>query len=156
MRRVFGIFVMAGILLSSRALFAQRDSDGIDDITGNYHFISADDTLGILEEDGRLKGYVDVAQGDEESDAVLSYQIVDGSRKKTKVHFRTAEIHRKYYRFSGTVERGSGNEPSDPDYLRLTGDVEIITTKGDSSGESVQRMHVILKSIGKSERPEEQ
>lgn len=156
MKRLVWILAMAAVVSSGRPLFAQRDSDEIDDITGKYHFISADDTLAILEEDGKLKGYVDVAQGDEESDAVLSYQIVDGLRKKTHVRFRTGEIHRKYYRFSGAVERGSGHEPTDPDYLRLIGDLEIVTFKGDSRDESVQRMRVIFKSIGQSERPDEE
>src|SRR5690242_256395 len=52
---------------------ARPASDEIDDVTGKYHFLSADDTLAILEEEGKLKGYIDVYQGEEESDAVLSY-----------------------------------------------------------------------------------
>ena len=83
----------------------------IDDITGKYHFLSADDTLGLLEEEGKLKGYIEILQGEEESDAVLSYDIVLGSRKKDHVEFKTNTIHRRYYRFSGKVERGSGHEP---------------------------------------------
>jgi hypothetical protein len=132
-----------------------QDTENIDDITGKYHFLSADDTLGILEEEGKLKGYIEILQGEEESDTVLSYEIVSGSRKKDHVEFKTNTIHRKYYRFSGKVERGSGHQPNDSDYLRLTGDLETVTVKGDSGQESVQRTHLILKSLGKSERDEE-
>jgi len=127
----------------------------IDDITGKYHFLSADDTLGILEEEGKLKGYIEVFQGEEESDAVLTYDITLGSRKKDHVEFKTNIIHRRYYRFSGRVERGSGQKPDDPDYLRLIGDLETVSVNGDSGQESVQRTHLILKSLGKSEGDEE-
>ena len=132
-----------------------QNTESIDDITGKYHFLSADDTLGLLEEDGKLKGYIEILQGEEESDAVLSYDIVLGSRKKDHVEFKTNTIHRRYYRFSGKVERGAGHEPADPDYLRLIGDLETVTIKGDSGQESVERKHLILKSFGKSERNEE-
>ena len=132
-----------------------QETSSIDDITGNYHFLSADDTLGILEEEGKLNGYIEILQGEEESDAVLSYDIVSGSRKNDHVEFKTKTIHRKYYRFSGKVERGSGREPNDPDYLRLIGDLETVTIKGDRGQESVERKHLILKSFGKSEPKEE-
>ena len=128
--------------------------DEIQDITGKYHFLTADDTLALLEEEGVLKGYIDVYQGEDESDAILSYNILQGSRKKDHVEFRTNEIHRKYYRFSGKVERGSGHEDSDADYLRLVGDLEIVTVRGDKGEESVERKRVIFKSFGKSEDEE--
>jgi hypothetical protein len=127
----------------------------IDDITGKYHFLSADDTLGILEEEGNLKGYIEVFQGEEESDAVLTYDITLGSRKKDHVEFKTNTIHRRYYRFSGKVERGSGRGPDDPDYLRLIGDLETVTVKGETGQETVEKKHLTLKSLGKSERDEQ-
>jgi len=129
-------------------------AENIDDITGKYHFLSADDTLGILDEEGMLKGYIEVLQSEEESDTVLTYDITSGSRKKDHVEFKTNTIHRRYYRFSGKVERGSGHGPDDPDYLRLVGDLETVTTKGDSGQESVEKKHLILKSLGKSESNE--
>jgi len=132
-----------------------QNTENIDDITGKYHFISADDTLGILEEEGKLKGYIEILQGEEESDAELSYDIILGSRNKDHVEFKTNTIHRRYYRFSGKVERGSGRQANDPDYLRLIGDLETVTVKGDSGQESTQRTHLVLKSLGKSERNEE-
>jgi len=140
------------IVFSGSGLSAQRDSDEIQDITGKYHFLSADDTLALLEEEGKVKGYIDIFQGEEESDAILSYDIVQGSRKNDRVEFRTNRIHRRYFRFAGKVERGAGHEEADPDYLRLVGDLEIVTIKGDSGEEAVQRMHMAFKSIGKSER----
>jgi hypothetical protein len=141
------------VALQGRA--AAQNPEKIDDITAEYHFLSADDTLGILEEEGKLKGYIEILQGEEESDAVLTYDIVSGSRKKDHVEFKTNTIHRRYYRFSGRVERGSGRQPNEPDYLRLIGDLETVTVKGDSGQESTQRTHLILKSLGKSERDEE-
>ncbi len=134
---------------------AAQGAENIDDITAKYHFLSPDDTLGILEEEGNLKGYLEVLQGEEESDDVLSYEIVSGLHKKDHVEFKTNTIHRKYYRFSGKVERGSGRVPDDPDYMRLVGDLEIVTVKGDSGKESVDKKHLTLKCFGKSERKEE-
>ncbi len=133
---------------------AKGAEDEVQDITGKYHFLTADDTLALLEEEGVLKGYIDVYQGEDESDAILSYNILQGAHKKDRVEFRTNEIHRKYYRFSGKVERGSGHEDTDADYLRLVGDLEIVTVRGDKGEESVERKRVIFKSLGKSEDEE--
>jgi hypothetical protein len=132
-----------------------QGSSNLDDITGKYHFLSADDTLGLLDEEGKLKGYLDILPGEEESDEVLTYNIVSGSHTKDQVEFKTNTIHRRFYRFSGKVERGSGHAPDDPDYLRLIGDLETVTVKGDSGQESVERKHLILKSFGKSGQEEE-
>lgn len=146
------LFTMAAF--GARLLKGQDEDRSIEDMTAKYHFLSADDTLAILDEEGRLKGYVEVAQPEDESDDVLNYDIVDGSRKKTHVEFRTNRIHGKYYRFTGTVERGKGHEEKDPDYFRLIGDVDTVTVNADSGKETVQTTRVILKSFGKSERPE--
>jgi hypothetical protein len=132
-----------------------QGTPNLDDITGKYHFLSADDTLGILEEEGKLKGYIEVAQGAEESDDVLSYEIVAGLRKRDHVEFKTNIIHRKYYRFAGKVERGSGRQSDDPDYVHLVGDVEAVTVKGDSGQESVVKKHLVLKCFGKAESKDE-
>jgi len=155
--RWLAIFLLAGAALLAAAIggAAAQATGNIDDITGKYQFLSADDTLGILEEEGKLKGYIEVVQGEEESDDVLTYEIISGSRKNDHVEFQTKTIHRKYYRFSGKVERGAGREPADPDYLRLIGDLETVTVKGDSGQESVEKKHLVLKLMGKSERDEE-
>jgi len=145
---------LALVMLSGRVLTAQEQTEPIDDITGKYHFLSADDTLAILDEEGKLKGYIDVSQTEEESDDFLSYNLIAGTRKKTHVEFRTNKIHGKYFRFSGTVERGAGHKEGDPDFLRLVGDLEVVTSKADNSGEAVQLVRVLLKSFGKSERVE--
>ena len=133
-------------------LMAQQGNEQVRDASGKYHFLTADDTLGLLEEEGKIKGYIEVYQGEEESDTVLSYPITLGSREKNQINFKTAKIHQKYYRFSGTVERGKGHQEGDPDYLRLVGDLEIVTVKADTGQESVERRHVIFPSKGKSEK----
>jgi len=149
-------FLTAAFLVSIGSVSGRpQANEEILDISGKYHFMSADDTLGILEEEGKLKGYIEISQGEDESDEVLSYTIIRGERKKDHVEFRTNEIHRKYYRFSGRVERGTGHEEGEPDYLRLVGAVEIVTVKGDSREESVERKFETLKSLGKNERDEE-
>jgi len=152
---ILWFFAGASIPAAILGYASAQGATSIDDITGRYHFLASDDTLGILEEEGKLKGYLEIAQGEEESDDVLSYELVSGTRKNEHVEFKTNTIHRKYYRFFGKVERGSGRQADDPDYLQLVGDLEIVTVKGDSGQESVERKHLILKGIGKSERNEE-
>ncbi len=142
-------------MCSAGRLKAQEENQSVDDMTAKYHFLATDDTLAILDEEGRLKGYLEVAQPEEESDDVLSYDILDGSRKNSHVEFRTNRIHGKFYRFSGTVERGQGQQEKDPDYFRLIGDLDIVTVNGDTGKQSTQTMRVILRSFGKSERPDE-
>jgi len=154
-KRLGWLAVFTVVLLAGSVLKAQDEEQPIDDMTAKYHFLSADDTLAILDEEGRLKGYIEVAQPEEESDDVLSYDILQGSRKKTHVEFRTNKIHGKFYRFSGTVERGKGHEEKDPDYFHLTGDLDIVTVNGETGKEAVQTVRVLLKSFGKSERSEE-
>lgn len=147
--------VLVAIVFSARPLQAQDQQEPIDDITAKYHFLSMDDTLAILDEEGRLKGYVEVTQPEEESDDILSYDILEGSRAKNHVLFRTNRIHGKFFRFSGTVERGRGRAEKDADYLHLTGDLEIVTVNSETGKEAVQVVRVTLKSIGKSERPDD-
>jgi hypothetical protein len=148
------LVVLGAVLCSTGVLRAQDETQPVDDMTAKYHFLSADDTLAILDEEGRLKGYIEVAQPEEESDDVLSYDILEGSRKKAHVEFRTNRIHGKYYRFSGTVERGKGHEHKDADYFRLTGDLDVITVKSETGKETAQTFRVVFKSFGKSETDE--
>ena len=152
---IAGLAVLAAMVFSAHPLPAQDEQQPIDDITAKYHFLSAEDTLAILDEEGRLKGYIEVAQPEEESDDILSYDILEGSRKKNHVEFRTNRIHGKFFRFSGTVERGKGHEEKDSDYFHLTGSVEIVTVNGETGKEAVQVVRVTLRSIGKGERPDE-
>jgi hypothetical protein len=143
-------------LLACCARPAPAQDSEIQDITGNYQFLNADDTLAILEEEGNLKGYVDVFQDEEESDAILSFPITTGTRKGAEVSFRTGKIHQRYYRFSGKVERGSGRTESDPDYLRLVGGLETVTVNGETGEESIQRAHLVFKSRGREASSEEE
>jgi len=147
--------LLAAVILAGIRLMAQDETQPVDDMTAKYHFLSADDTLAILDEEGRLKGYIEVTQPEEESDDVLSYDIQQGSRKKAQGDFRTNRIHGKFYRFSGTVEHGKGRQEKDPDYLRLTGNLDVITVNGETGKEAVQTLRVTFKSLGKSEKPEE-
>ena len=147
---------LLGLLAGSSAPGARRESENVSDVTGKYHFLSADDVLAMLEEEGKLKGYIDVYQSEEESDAVLSYPIVSGTHQDNRVQFKTGTIHQKYYVFSGIAERGGGKKESDPDYLRLAGDLEIITKHADTGAESIERRRVMFKSIGKNEDQENQ
>ena len=153
--RVFFVLAAMMITVPAATLVARVHKEEIDDITGRYEFLGPHDTLALLEDAGKLKGYIDVFQGEEESDDVLSYGITLGWRKDGRVEIKTATIHRKYYRFTGTVERGKGGKEDDPDYLRLVGEVETVTTKGDSGQADIQKVQVVLKSLGRSEEGEE-
>ena len=139
-----------GVILAAVALFprlAAAKEEMLPDISGSYQFLTADDTVGLLEEEERLRGYVDVLQGEDESDSILSYAL-KGTRKVNQVEFTTKTIHQKYYRFIGRVERGDGKRENDPDYLRLAGTLEIVTVDGETGAETAQRMNVIFKSSG--------
>lgn len=147
--------VLILLIVSFPGRAQQNEEQALQDITGDYHFVGPEDTLAILDEDGQLKGYIDVYQGENESDAILSYTLTIGSHEKNHVEFKTGKIHEKYYRFSGTVERGSGRSEKDPDYLRLVGNLEVVKVNGDTGKESVQRMSEVFKSKEKSDTESE-
>jgi len=138
-------------LVAAGGLRAQTSSSKIEDITADYRFLGANDTLALLQEAGTLKGYIDVLQGQSESDVVLSYPINIGSRKGDHIEFRTRRIHEMYYRFSGTVQRGTGGKKSDPDYLQLTGELQTITRQPETNKEVIDRQQVVFKSKGESQ-----
>ncbi len=156
LRKISLVFVAFLVAVRVATFIAKGADKEIDDITGKYEFLGPHETLGILEDAGKLKGYIDVFQGEEESDDVLSYQITLGWRKNGRIEIKTATIHQKYYRFKGMVERGKGREEGDSDYLRLVGEVEIVTIQGDSGEESTQKTQVVLKSLGQSMEEEEE
>jgi hypothetical protein len=147
--------LLAAVAFSGHFLFGQEAQQPIDDITAMYHFLSADDTLAILDQEGRLKGYIEVSQPEDESDEFLNFTIVEGSRQKSHVEFRTNRIHGKFYRFLGTAERGAGHEEKDADYLHLSGSLEIVTVDGETGKETPQVMRVIFKSMSKAEQPDD-
>lgn len=134
---------LLALALLARPLAAREEM--LPDLTGTYDFLGADDSLGLLEEDGRLRGYLDVAQGEDESDAVISYSL-EGRRHLNQIEFKTRTIHRRYYRFSGHLKRGEGKTERDADFLRLAGTLEIVTVDGETGKESVERRDVIFKS----------
>jgi hypothetical protein len=146
------VLALCVIGCAAARLRAQTAKADISDITGEYEFLNPDNTLAILDEDGELKGYVDVFQGENESDALLSYTITIGSRKDDQVEFRTQKIHEKYYRFSGTADRGPGKAPGDPGYLQLSGELQTITDNSVTGKEKVERESVIFKSKGRTQQ----
>jgi hypothetical protein len=149
--------VLIATLLLPAAVVAHQAGAGanenVPDITGEYHFLSPDDTLAILEEEGQLKGYIDVMQPSTESDDVLSFPIELGTRQGNQVTFKTRKIHERYYRFTGTAERGRGSKPDDADFIRLVGTLEIIST--DQGQEHVAQQSEVFKSKSKAEREED-
>jgi hypothetical protein len=144
------IFVVVLSLVAAGGLRAKTPPGEVGDLTGNYQFLGPFDTLALLQEEGTIKGYIDVMQGQSESDVVLSYPIIIGSRQGNHIEFRTRRIHEKYYRFSGTVERGTGRKASDPDYLQLSGELQIISRDPATDKEVVDRQPVVFKSKGES------
>jgi hypothetical protein len=130
---------LALALLPDHAISARPLPQSVPDMTGEYEFLKPDNTLAILEEEGKLKGYIDVMQGEEESNEVLSYPITIGTRGGDHVKFKTAKIHEKYYRFEGSVARGEGRTPKDPDFLRVTGDLDVVTV--DAAGQEHPEQH---------------
>ncbi|MDE3178228.1 MAG: hypothetical protein KGM47_01100 [Acidobacteriota bacterium] len=122
-------------------------------MTGRYHFLGPEDTVAILQEGTLLKGFIDVYPGEEESDAILSYNITIGSRKGNQVDFKTQKIHEVYYRFSGDVGRGEGKKLSDPDYLRLTGTLETVTMNSVTGTQKTVKQSVVFKSIPRGQGP---
>jgi hypothetical protein len=131
---------------------AQSAASQISDITGDYEFLQPYNTLAILQEDQMVKGYIDVLQGQSESDAIISYPITIGERKGDHVEFRTRAIHEMYYRFSGTAQRGNGKKKGDPDYLELEGELQTIHHNSVTHQDKVDRQHVVFKSKGNSGR----
>lgn len=147
------LVILAGVPCLGRA--PAQAIESVPDMSGEYEFVQADDTLGVLEEEGKLKGYIDVGQGEDESDSVLTYQIVAGTRQGNHVEFKTNKIHEKYYRFTGTVARGGGHTERDPDFLRLIGDLEIVKLDSETSQEHVERHRETFKWKGNSKDRQE-
>jgi hypothetical protein len=148
---LIALTIVASTIGACCAVSSASFAADVPDLSGEYQFLGPDDTLAILEEEGKLKGYIDVYAGEQESDTVLSYQITLGSRQGDHVEFRTSKIHEKYYRFSGSVERGGGRKESDPDYLRLAGQVDIVSVDPRTGQEHAEQRQVVLKSEGKTD-----
>jgi len=108
------VVIALAALSSAGSLKAQSAAGQISDITGDYEFLQPYNTLAILQEDQMVKGYIDVLQGESESDAVLSYPITIGERKGGHLDFRTRTIHAMYYRFQGPSSPGKENRKAIP------------------------------------------
>lgn len=145
------VWVAAAVAAVAAAggLKAQSAASPISDITGDYDFLQPYNTLAILQEDQMVKGYIDVLQGEAESDAVLSYPINIGERKGDHLDFRTRAIHELYYRFSGTIQPGKGKDKGDPDYIELVGELQTIQHNSVTEQDKVDQQPVVFKSKGK-------
>jgi len=152
LKSVWVAVTLATALAAWGNLKAQSAGSPVGDATGDYDFLQPYNTLAILQEDQMVKGYIDVLQGQSESDAVLSYPITIGERKGNQVDFRTRRIHEMYYRFSGTVQQGKGKKRGDPDYLELVGELQTIQSNSVTNQETVERRQVVFKSKGKNEQ----
>ncbi|TAM79203.1 MAG: hypothetical protein EPN47_19535 [Acidobacteria bacterium] len=150
MTKAAGVMMALAVFAACGSVKAQTSASQVSDITGDYQFLEPYNTLAILQEDQMLKGYIDVLQGQSESDAILSYPITIGERKGNHVEFRTRKIHEMYYRFSGAVQRGKGNKKDDPDYLELVGELQTVKTNSVTDQEAVDRRQVVLKFKGKN------
>jgi hypothetical protein len=153
---VLGLMIFVALLAPwkpevARARSRQNPPEKIEEINKEFHFLGPEDTVLIHEEDGKLKGQVNVFAGPDESDTMLTYLLTIGSRVKDHVQFKTSKVHEKYFRFSGSVERGEGKKEEDPDYLRLVGTVEIVTVNGMTGKETTEQKQVVLKSLGADE-----
>jgi hypothetical protein len=135
----------------AKARSKEKAPEKIEEINKEFHFLGPEDTVLIHEEDGKLKGQINVFAGPEESDDILSYLLTIGTRVKDHVEFKTSKVHEKYFRFSGSVERGEGKKEEAPDYLRLVGTLEIVTVNGMTGKETTETRHVVLKSLGAEE-----
>ena len=143
------VVIVLAALSAAGSLKAQSAAGQISDITGDYEFLQPYNTLAILQEDQMVKGYIDVLQGESESDAVLSYPITIGERKGDHLDFRTRAIHEMYYRFSGTVQSGKGKQKGGPDFIELVGELQTIQHNSVTNQDKVDRQQVVLKSKGK-------
>ncbi|HET7840697.1 MAG TPA: hypothetical protein VFM21_03785 [Terriglobia bacterium] len=156
-RYALGAAITAGVFLLAIVvpkLSAQQSPEKIEEINKQFHFLGPDDTVLIHEEDGKLKGQINVYPGEEESDEILNYDFTIGTRKGDLVELKTAKVHERYYRFMGAVERGTGRKEKDPDYLRLVGNLEIVTVNGMTGKETTESRRVIFKSFGADEIPD--
>ena len=143
-----GLFLAVILLPAAITVAGGQVESELEDITGRYSFLSADDLLAILDEDGDLAGYIDVYQTEGESDDIFSYTLAHGTRRGRKVEFKTITIHGLYYRFSGKVERGEARKPHQRDYFRLIGSLAIVRRNPATREEKAERRHVVLESLG--------
>jgi hypothetical protein len=148
-RKAAWVVVGLAALAAWGNLKAQSAASQVSDITGDYEFLRPYNTLAILQEDQMVKGYIDVLQGQSESDAILSYPITIGERNSDHLEFRTRIIHAMYYRFSGTAQRGKGKKKGDPDYIELVGELQTVHHNSVTHQDTVDRKQVVFKSKGK-------
>lgn len=119
-------------------------------ITG-YYQLGFGNTLAILDEHGNLEGHYDVFQVQEVPKPVLTYNISTGSLVRNHMEFKTDEVYGKHYRFSGTVERGTGKDPGDYDYFQLAGNLVTVTRDSTTGKMKVEKHHIVFKSLSQDQ-----
>ncbi len=148
MMKKLSMFLLAGLVMVSVATFGhgQRNRE-LEDITGRYSFLKPDDLLGILDEDGELRGFIEVLQEDEESAELFSYTISRGSREGDQVRFKTDTIHGITYRFSGKVQVSRERKPNQRGYMLLVGILRVETRVPATGEEKTEEKKVVLESL---------
>ena len=119
----------------------------IEDITGRYSFLEPDDLLGILDEDGELRGFIEVLQGKDESDDIFSYTITRGVREGNQINFKTDTIHGITYRFSGKVQIGKARNPTQRGFMLLVGTIQIEKNVSLAGKGKTEERRVVLESL---------
>ncbi len=119
----------------------------IEDITGRYSFLNPDDLLGILDEDGELRGFIEVLQEDDESDDVFSYTITRGVHKDNQINFKTDTIHGITYRFSGKVQISRERNSTQRGFILLVGTIRIEKNESLIGKGKTEERRVVLESL---------
>ena len=140
--------VLIGLVMIFDAIVVHgQQKREIEDITGRYSFLKPDDLLGILDEDGELRGFIEILQEDDESDDIFSYTITRGVRKDNQINFKTDTIHGITYRFSGKVQISKKRNPTQRGFMLLVGTIQIEKNKFlDGKGITEERK-VVLESL---------
>lgn len=145
-----GMLVLA-VAIGQPARIEGRSAKSKDfNITGYYQF-SFGNTLAILDRHGNLEGHYDVFQIKEVPKPVLTYNISAGSLVRNHMEFKTEEVYGKHYRFSGTVERGTGKDPGDYDYFQLAGNLVTVTRDSATGKMKVEKRHIVFKSLSQDQ-----
>ena len=115
--------------------------------SGMYSFLREGEFVQVTVEEAHVTGFVS-RYGDLESDrgAFLDHFFKDGKLDGNKLSFATKTVHRVWFEFIGTVNRGPGREPGDEAYYVLNGTLIEHMTDADKKTSSRSRQ-VAFKSF---------
>ena len=140
------VFIGLVMILDGIVAHGQQKRE-IEDITGRYSFLKTDDLLGILDEDGELRGFIEVLQEDDESDDIFSYTITRGIREGNHINFKTDTIHGITYRFSGKVQINKSRDPTQRGFMLLVGTIRIDKNLSLAGKGKTEERRVVLESL---------